>query len=187
MNVSNRSTVNTTFELQSDDGTAPTSQQNGSLVIISVVMPILLVLFCIAYTAWDIERTTRPEKKESSQKASNTHVKVQPVDMKPKRLKTKIKPKRLETKETPPVEAKQDQLEEKNTEEVKQEKKIETKEEPPKTKVKQESKEERKTETKECLEPVNNDNMKPKRMKTKVQKPQVEAKQEQLDVKEVKL
>ena len=82
-------------------------------IILSIVMPVLLVLFCIAYAAWDMERSTRPDKKEESQKRGRS---AQP------RLKTqktlKVRPVVLtavETKENPNTFKTQETLEVKET------------------------------------------------------------------------
>ena len=80
MNVSNNST------LQSES-TSP-QKQNETSVILSIVMPIILILFCIGYAAWDMERTTRPDKEDKKQrqrkqpqlKSQNT-LKVQPITL----------------------------------------------------------------------------------------------------------
>lgn len=74
-------------------------ENRGTTIILSIVMPVLLVLFCIGYAVWDMERSTRPDKKEESQKHGRV---AQP------RLKNqetlKVRPVVLtaaETKETP--------------------------------------------------------------------------------------
>ena len=56
---------------------------DGTSVIVSVVMPIVLVLFCVAYTIWSMERDTRPEKKRQQEKnlvasPANT-LRIQPI------------------------------------------------------------------------------------------------------------
>ena len=113
MNVSNMNVSNTTGNggLQSDkqnyDGPGSTS------VILSVVMPIICLLFCIAYVFYDMEKSTRPEKddkhnkkqrKQSRLKSANTLVwDIENNRKSPGPVKTpKIQPKAdIESKETP--------------------------------------------------------------------------------------
>ena len=69
-------------------------------MILSFVMPVVLVLFCVAYMIWSMERDTRPEKKRPSEKHSvaspaNTF-RIQPIVLNAK--------SDVGTKETPAVE-----------------------------------------------------------------------------------
>ena len=57
--------------------------EQGTAVVLSIVMPIVLVLFCVAYTIWSVKRDTRPEKKGRLEKKSvaspaNT-LRIQPI------------------------------------------------------------------------------------------------------------
>jgi len=36
--------------------------EQGTAVVLSIVMPIVLVLFCVAYTIWSVKRDTRSDK-----------------------------------------------------------------------------------------------------------------------------
>jgi biopolymer transport protein ExbD len=92
MNVSNSSNVTTTT-LQSDI----THEPNVTPVILSIVMPILLVLFCVGYVAWDMEKSTRPEKSDETEDSKN---KRQPSKLKSRKTLS-IQPVQLESKETP--------------------------------------------------------------------------------------
>tara|TARA_B110000008_G_C16975908_1_gene565856 strand:+ start:4781 stop:5095 length:315 start_codon:yes stop_codon:yes gene_type:complete len=56
---------------------------NAATVLLSVVMPVVLLLFCIAYTVWSFERDTRPEKKEQNKsKLSIQPLKIVKIDTK---------------------------------------------------------------------------------------------------------
>lgn len=73
---------------------------DGTSVVLSVVMPVVLVLFCVAYTMWSMERDTRPKKKCQLEKKSiaspaNT-LRIQPIVLNAK--------SDVGTKETPAVE-----------------------------------------------------------------------------------
>lgn len=74
--------------------------EQGTAVVLSVVMPIVLVLFCVAYTIWSMERDTRPEKKRQSEKKSvaspDNTLRIQPIVLNEK--------SDVGTKETPDVE-----------------------------------------------------------------------------------
>jgi len=74
--------------------------EQGTAVVLSIVMPIVLVLFCVAYTTWSMERNTRPEKKGQLEKKTvaspaNT-LRIQPIVLNAK--------SDVGTKETPAVE-----------------------------------------------------------------------------------
>lgn len=51
--------------------------EQGTTVVLSIVMPIVLVLFCVAYTIWSMERDTRPEKKSVASPANT--LRIQPI------------------------------------------------------------------------------------------------------------
>ena len=66
-----------------NDGLAPS-------IILSVVMPVVLVVFCISYMLWSMERDTRPDKKEKN----NKKLSVQPLKL--EEVPTKIEVKSID-------------------------------------------------------------------------------------------
>ena len=103
MNVSN-TTGNGGLESKSYTGPDSTS------VILSVVIPIICLLFCIAYVIYDMQKSTRPDKDEKKQrkqsrlKSANTLVwDIENNRKSPGPVKTpKIQQKPdIESKETP--------------------------------------------------------------------------------------
>ena len=64
MNVTN---LTNSGVLSSDSVQDSDYQTDASVVILSVVLPIFVVLFCIAYVVWDMEKSTRPEKKDKNE------------------------------------------------------------------------------------------------------------------------
>lgn len=92
MNVSNSSNV-TTITLQSDI----THEPNVTPVILSIVMPVFMVLFCVGYVAWDVEKSTRSKNSDDTKVSKN---KRQRSKLKSQKTLT-IQPVQLESKETP--------------------------------------------------------------------------------------
>ncbi len=68
----------------SDNYTKPYEFDSGSpdenrttTIILSIVMPVLLVLFCIGYAVWDMERSTRPDQARAPKKQPRVQTRLQ--------------------------------------------------------------------------------------------------------------
>ena len=82
------------------DGTDKVTNPDASAVILSVVMPIVFLLFFIVYTVWSMERDTRPEKNEDITKKLS----IKPIQMTRTNTSTNAQPLKIEQKsEEPPV------------------------------------------------------------------------------------
>ena len=84
--ISTMNQTNTSSTLRTppsvNDGLAPS-------IFLSVVMPVVLVVFCISYMAWSMERDTRPEKKETNK----NKLSVQPLKLEEVPTKIEVKSK----------------------------------------------------------------------------------------------
>ena len=87
------------------DGTDKVTNPDASAVILSVVMPIVFLLFFIVYTVWSMERDTRPEKNEDTTKDETPKkLSIKPIQMTRTNTSTNAQPLKIEQKsEEPPV------------------------------------------------------------------------------------